>query len=126
MKLKTAQVTNFKCVEDSTPFDVDQVTCLVGKNESGKTTLLQALYRLSPYRAEDRGFDKDLEYPRRFVNDYAERHQGRPATALTTTWLIEAHERQDLIAMVGQHWPSPRFADTSGSAIRRGSVSCQG
>ena len=41
MRLRTVRVKNFKCVQDSTEFKIDdQVTYLVGKNESGKTTLL--------------------------------------------------------------------------------------
>ena len=44
MQLRKARVTNFKIAEDSTEFTLDRVTCLVGKNESGKTALLEALY----------------------------------------------------------------------------------
>jgi predicted ATP-dependent endonuclease of OLD family len=43
---KTVQIADFRRVEDSEPFTLDQVTCLVGKHESDKTALLQALYRL--------------------------------------------------------------------------------
>ena len=62
MLLRKAHVTNFKIVEDSKEFTLDRVTCLVGKNESGKTALLDALYRLNPYYAEDAGYDKVEEY----------------------------------------------------------------
>jgi predicted ATP-dependent endonuclease of OLD family len=48
MKLISARVTNYKCIDDSEEFTLDQSTCLVGKNESGKTTILQALYKLNP------------------------------------------------------------------------------
>lgn len=40
------------------------VTCLVGKNESGKTTILQALHRLKPANGEETSFDLTVEYPR--------------------------------------------------------------
>jgi predicted ATP-dependent endonuclease of OLD family len=43
MQLRKARVTNFKIVEDSNEFTVDRVTCLIGKNESGKTALLDAI-----------------------------------------------------------------------------------
>ena len=46
MLLQKTRVSNFKIVEDSNEFRVDQVTCLIGKNESGKTAILDALYRL--------------------------------------------------------------------------------
>ena len=48
MKLVNLQIKNFKCILDSTDFSVDQLTCLVGKNESGKSAILQALYKLNP------------------------------------------------------------------------------
>lgn len=51
MKLVGAQVQLFRNIIDSTPVDIQpDVTCLVGKNESGKTAFLQALYRLNPAR----------------------------------------------------------------------------
>ena len=50
--MKTAHVKNFRCIEDSEEFTVADVTCLVGKNESGKTSLLTALYRLNPHADE--------------------------------------------------------------------------
>lgn len=40
------------------------VTCLVGKNESGKTTILKALHRLKPANGQDTTFDLTTEYPR--------------------------------------------------------------
>ena len=52
MLLRKARVTNFKIVEDSNEFMLDRVTCLIGKNESGKTAILDALHRLNPYDAE--------------------------------------------------------------------------
>ena len=89
MQLRKARITNFKIVEDSEEFGLDRVTCLVGKNESGKTALLEALYRLNPYYSEDAGYDKVEEYPRRFSTDYAERHKGREAVVVETTWELE-------------------------------------
>ena len=56
MKLIEAQVENFKCVEDSKAFRIDQVTCLIGKNEAGKTALLEALYKLNPVDKEKANF----------------------------------------------------------------------
>jgi energy-coupling factor transporter ATP-binding protein EcfA2 len=51
MKLVEVQVTAFRNILDSEPVHVQpDVTCLVGKNESGKTAFLHALYRLLPAR----------------------------------------------------------------------------
>ena len=49
MKLIKVQVKNFRSIEDSNDFDVGDLTCLVGKNEAGKTAILQALYGLNPF-----------------------------------------------------------------------------
>src|SRR4051812_34230768 len=73
MRLKSAHITNFKSVRDSNPFDVADVTCIVGKNESGKTALLQALYRLNPVVAEHSKFDVTEDYPRANVEEYRQR-----------------------------------------------------
>jgi ABC-type cobalamin/Fe3+-siderophores transport system ATPase subunit len=45
-------------------------TCLVGKNEAGKTALLKALYRLNPIVETEGRFDVTDDYPRRAVTDY--------------------------------------------------------
>ena len=34
MKLISAKITNFRSIEDSNNFEIDDLTCLVGKNES--------------------------------------------------------------------------------------------
>jgi recombinational DNA repair ATPase RecF len=48
--LKTAVVQKFRSIENSgtVRFEPD-VTCLVGKNESGKTAFLEALYQANPF-----------------------------------------------------------------------------
>ncbi len=63
MRLTTIQVTKFRNILDSSPIRIEpDVTCLVGKNESGKTALLQALYRLRPARPNVQ-FSIHEEYP---------------------------------------------------------------
>ena len=53
MLLVDVRIKNYKCILDSETFTVDQMTCLVGKNESGKSAILQALYKLNPVDKED-------------------------------------------------------------------------
>jgi len=51
VRLVSAQVQLFRSIIDSTEVEIDsKITCLVGKNESGKTAFLQALYGLKPER----------------------------------------------------------------------------
>jgi len=69
MRLVDVHVQRFRNVLDSTVIPIDeQVTCLVGKNESGKTTLLHALWRLNPHVPTS--FETTHDYPRwRLVAD---------------------------------------------------------
>lgn len=63
MKLKTVKVRMFRNILDSTEVKIeDKVTCLVGKNESGKTAFLQALWRLNPARLSPE-FSVPDQYP---------------------------------------------------------------
>lgn len=53
MKLKTVQIRMFRNILDSTEVKIEEkVTCLVGKNESGKSAFLNALWRLRPARTK--------------------------------------------------------------------------
>jgi hypothetical protein len=71
MKLKEFRVREFRSVWDSGPIKIDgQTTCLVGKNEAGKTTLLDALYRTNPIIKSAAVFDETYDYPKREVEDY--------------------------------------------------------
>ncbi len=50
MKLLRFKVTNFRSVVDSGWVETEQVTALIGVNESGKTNLLLPLWKLNPAR----------------------------------------------------------------------------
>ncbi len=51
MKLIEVRVKKFRNIIDSTSVQIEKdITCLVGKNESGKSSFLNALYRLNPVR----------------------------------------------------------------------------
>ena len=62
MKLIHTNIQRYRSISEPTEFDVEpDVTALVGKNESGKTAVLQSLYKSNPVdRAK---FDPDLDYP---------------------------------------------------------------
>lgn len=84
MRLVSVHVQRFRNVLDSTAIPIDdQVTCLVGKNESGKTTLLHALWRLNPHVPTS--FETTHDYPRwRLVADRRAEvaHDVAPVTAV--------------------------------------------
>jgi predicted ATPase len=94
MKLISVHVTNFRSVEDSGPFSVEQVTCLVGKNEAGKSAVLLALASLNPHPNTPFALDKERDYPRRFLTDYERRHAGEDAVAVATEWQLTDQELQ--------------------------------
>ena len=67
MKLTKVRIKNYKCIHDSTEFDIDDITCLVGKNESGKTAILEALHKFNPFDPTDpvaTKFDRSRDYPK--------------------------------------------------------------
>ena len=92
MILNTVRVQNFKCVNDSTTFKVDEkVTYLVGKNESGKTTLLQAISKLNSGDPATDDFTI-LDYPRNRMVAYQQRAESRADEVLTTTWSLSQED----------------------------------
>ena len=115
MKLVEAQITKYKCVEDSTPWQVDQVTCLVGKNEAGKSALLEALYKLNPVEEEDGDFNEE-DYPRRFVVTDEAGDDLQTAPVVTTKWELEDTDRQILETTL----PEITLTKTSHVTIIRG------
>ena len=95
MKLTKVRITEFQSIRDSTEFDIGDVTCLVGKNEAGKTALLKALYRLNPIIEAEGSFNATDDYPRRSLNDYEDSlaaGQGEPATVVTAQYALDASD----------------------------------
>jgi energy-coupling factor transporter ATP-binding protein EcfA2 len=92
MKLVKAQVTNYRSVEDSGEFAVDDMLCLVGKNEAGKTAILQAITGLNPHALTPLVFDKERDYPRRLLTEYESRHGDKDAVVVASWWELEPDE----------------------------------
>ncbi|MFK7601416.1 AAA family ATPase [Deinococcus sp. SM5_A1] len=62
MNLTTFRITNFRSVIDSGEIDVNDLTVLVGKNESGKSSVLQVLYLSNPMYSE--AYSVNTDWPR--------------------------------------------------------------
>ena len=103
MKLKSARVTNFRSVEDSGEFTLDQVLCLVGKNEAGKTAIVHALAALNPHASTPITLDKERDYPRRFLTEYATRHEGKEAVVIETNWTLSNAEKEAIEKVAGEN-----------------------
>jgi predicted ATP-dependent endonuclease of OLD family len=101
LKLETVHVTNFRSVEDSEEFEMGAVTCLVGKNEAGKSAILLALAALNPHNATPAIFDKERDYPRRSLTQYAQRHPDGDAIAIKTKWRLSKTEMEKIASIVG-------------------------
>lgn len=104
MKLKKVHIKEFQSIRDSSEFEVGDVTCLVGKNEAGKTAVLKALYRLNPLVERDGVFSVTDDYPRWEVEDYrmaVEAKQRQPATVVTATFELDDEDARELVAALG-------------------------
>ena len=101
MKLQKVQVTNFRSVDDSEEFEVDPVTCLVGKNEAGKSAVLLALAALKPNDATPVMLDRERDYPRRNLVRYDEIHGDDDAVVVRTIWELNDSEMQAISEDVG-------------------------
>jgi hypothetical protein len=104
MKLARAHVTEFQSVRDSGVFEIGDITCLVGKNESGKTAILQALYRLNPFIDAHGRYSVTDDYPRWDVEDYrlsVEAGKRPPARVARAEYVLEAEDRQAVEAIAG-------------------------
>lgn len=87
MKLIKVRIQNYRSVEDSEEFDIGDLTCLVGKNEAGKTALLSAIRGLKPSQPFE--FDETIDYPRRFSTRFNDRHPDGTAEVIRTWWRLE-------------------------------------
>lgn len=64
MKLLNVTIQRFQNFTNAQTIHIEgDVTCLVGRNESGKTTVLKALHRLNPANGTNRKFRLTPEYP---------------------------------------------------------------
>ncbi|QIO98359.1 AAA family ATPase [Bradyrhizobium symbiodeficiens] len=101
MKLVSAHITNFRSVEDSERFGIEQVTCLVGKNEAGKSAILLALAALNPHPSTPIRLDLERDYPRRHLTAYEQRHGDDDAVAVSTTWRLEQKDVEPVTKAFG-------------------------
>lgn len=105
MKLTKVRVTEFQSVHDSNSFEISDITCLVGKNEAGKTALLKALYRLNPIIETEGNFSVTDDYPRAEVEDYRQAVDDKArdeATVITVTFMLEDEDLEDVFEIFGK------------------------
>lgn len=104
MILKKVHITEFKSIRDSNEFEVGDITCLVGKNESGKTALLQALYRLEPIQENEGNFNITEDFPRMDVTNYelaVKRKEREVAQVVKATYELEDADVKEINQLYG-------------------------
>lgn len=105
MKLKKVQIKDFQSIRDSNEFELGDITCLVGKNEAGKTALLQALYRLNPIEENKNEFSITDDYPRWDVEDYrqnVESDRQEHAIVVKVTYELEEKDTNKVSEIFGK------------------------
>jgi hypothetical protein len=100
MRLVRARVTNFQCIDDSGWVDLAGVTCMVGKNESGKTAFLRALHRLNPLDEQQGRFDL-VDYPKKGLGAYRRTHEQHPAVVVQAEFELSHAERREIDTAFG-------------------------
>lgn len=100
MLLIDVRIKNYKCILDSETFSIDQLACLVGKNESGKSAILQALYKLNPVDKEDT-YDALYEYPKMYQTDFEAGLIEDGDTVVISHWTFTAEEIEALDKQFG-------------------------
>ena len=101
MELIRAHITNYRSVEDSDEFDIEpDVTCLVGKNESGKTATMQALYRLNPVE-ETAAYDEVVDSPVRLTRQHQKLPPQQRIPVVKATFRLTADEVAEVETELG-------------------------
>ncbi len=101
MNLLDARVRNYKSINDTGWVELDDLTCLIGKNESGKTAFMEAVGRLNPAYGEGT-FEPYDEYPRHRWPEYRDRHDGDPDPVVSARLGLDDDERDRLESRVGE------------------------
>jgi energy-coupling factor transporter ATP-binding protein EcfA2 len=110
MKLKSFSVHDYRSINDSGEIEVEQRTALVGRNESGKSSLLKVLFGLKPAPG---GQMLPLTLARDFPRDRSRRSFDEKTTVLKTQWVLDSSDRAALVKI----WP--RGGTTEHAEIER-------
>lgn len=100
MNLTDVRVRNYKVIDDTGWVAVDDLLCLVGKNESGKTVFMEALEKLNPGYG-DGEFVPFEEFPRHRWVEYRDRHEDDPEPVTSARFELDDGERERLESEYG-------------------------
>jgi predicted ATP-dependent endonuclease of OLD family len=94
MLLKSFHVRLFRNVIDSGPIEVGESTCLVGKNEAGKSAIIEALHRLNPAKPVSLHLLDD--YPRWLKKDHEISGVIGDAVPITATFTLTKKDTESI------------------------------
>lgn len=96
MLLTKARIASYKSIDDSGQVEVDEdITVLVGQNESGKTAFLRALCKAESIDGSDK-YEYIEDYPRRKLSEYESTHKANPAVVSELTYELFEGELQEI------------------------------
>ncbi|MDQ0190651.1 AAA family ATPase [Alicyclobacillus cycloheptanicus] len=109
MRLTEVTVQYFKNFVEPQTIEIEaDVTCFIGKNESGKTTILQAIHRVHPANGNEQKnrFDLTTEYPRwRLARDRRNNENIMDTKPVTLTFILDDEDRAALKDLVESELP---------------------
>jgi len=106
MKLRSFRVQNYRCIDDSGEAPVEHIKALVGKNESGKTSILRALHKFNPASPEP--YNGLKEFPRRRFHEYEDK-----APVVELKFSLDPEDR-NVLSEIDQ-----RLAEVSGASVKK-------
>ena len=103
VRLKSVRVQNYRSIDDSGVVPIDDITCMVGKNEAGKTAFLQALHLLNPLNPINgkTGYDDVMDYPSKRFAAYKRVREDEPANVVTAEFELTDKEVAKIEAALG-------------------------
>ena len=101
MKLLRVEIDHFKNILNSGPVAIQSdVTCIVGKNESGKTAVLQALHRFNPAQPNVT-FNAQRQYPAWLEKQHRRQKDLDKHSPVVAHFLLEEHECSVIESFLG-------------------------
>lgn len=111
MQLDSVQILRYRSIDDSGEFSIEpDVTCLVGKNESGKTATLNALYKSLPV-GDDAAFNLTMDFPSHLTREL--RAISNSPTVTELKYLLEDDDVKAVEEAIGPNTLSESFISYS-------------